>query len=133
MDEKIKITIELDEQDLLDVLTTALEGGSNYWYLIDNWRSLKLKAANIANEEGIPMEEIHCGVDKIWLLIKRGIAIRILDAEEVEEYLGDLTMDALKKGAQMYIQERGHFDPCMDAEEADCFFQYAIMGEIVYG
>ena len=101
-----------------DLLITAFEGGSNYWYLV------KL---NI----NLSIEEL---IDKIFL----SEDFTIYDVEEPETILGIINLEKLKKAEELmstdYKNEyRNIINENWDANSADIYFQLATMGEVVYG
>jgi hypothetical protein len=106
---KFSITVELNERQLHDHLTSAIEGGSNYWARIDvgkhqpGW--LNYFTAKFTEDSG----ETH-----------------------------ELTLDKLKAGlAVMAAKYPHHFKDVImdngDAETGDVLVQCALFGEIVYG
>ena len=113
------ITREIEESDIVDSIVTALEGGSNYWY------ELHVDTKELGNLDKAPSE-------RIALAALSGYNIQVFDVEE-GDYLGDLNKETIERGIKLYSENRGEFDPAMDADEADCLFQYIVMGEIVYG
>ena len=129
------------DEDIFDALVTALEGGSNYWYYIpipsDRIKKMAIKkaAVKVAGTGRSFLSVLGPNlplVDYIWFLMLNDTSLMIYDIENTEDLLGEMSIDTLRKGAVQYIQERGEFDPAMDAGEADCFLQYAVLGEIVY-
>lgn len=126
---KIKIEKEISTQYIEDVLVTALEGGSNYWYLINEENDEKIRNAT-PELEGQPF------VDRlIKTVIDLKIPIEIHDLEDEEEKLGEITVENIQRGLNLYANSRGSFDleDDMDASEADVLFQFIVMGEIVFG
>lgn len=115
----MKIEIEIKDEYIIDALTTALEGGSNYWYWIEN----------TPNELKDPLTSPNL-ID--WILSNPKNKVEITDVE-TNEILGYLCKDNIKSGIELFISNNGVFDPAMDAEDADVLFQYIIMGKIVYG
>lgn len=124
---KIK-TIEISNEDITDVLTTALEGGSNYWY---NLPDLSM----IGKDAGEYMTESM--TDKIINSALHGVSIPIYDIEaqtsDDDAVLGELSLANIERGLNLFIDDGREFDPAMDADEADVLFQFIVMGEIVFG
>ena len=116
----MKIEIEISDQDIIDVLTTALEGGSNYWYWIE-------ELPKDLNKEFSTSESI-CK----YVLAHPENKIMISDVETDEE-LGYLCKDNIRTGISLFTSAGYSFDPAMDANDADILFQYIVMGEVVYG
>jgi hypothetical protein len=107
------------EQDVIDAVITALEGGSNYWYFLPDV-SMVEKDSNYALSERI-----------LRAVIFKGECISVTDAETTD-VLGEISIESIERGIELYEEEREEFDAAMDADEADCLFQYIVMGEIVY-
>jgi len=126
-----KITVEVElsfEIEAIDqLLTTAFEGGSNYWY--------HTKATNIPKPPGFTRNEeiYYTFLDKIY----QGSSMEIYDIE-TEDFLGTLSMDNIRRGVKLLAEEHPlHFSAWTsgdwDAETADVFFQLVVMGELVFG
>lgn len=123
--------ISLSEEDIGDLVCSALEGGIGYWAVLDN---------SVLDYQDIP----HYISLSEWtaMLLIDGKSVYFLDAEDPNE-VWELTLDKLFKGIRLYV-DNGHdhygvfnasevdMGNC-DAECADCVFQYALFGELVYG
>ena len=116
----MKIEIEIPDQDIIDVLTTALEGGSNYWYWVE-------KLPEFFEENNSTSESV-CK----YVLASPENKIMISDVETDEE-LGYLCKNNIRTGISLFTSAGYQFDPAMDANDADILFQYIVMGEVVYG
>ena len=120
MELNINYKVELDNECIDDIMTTALEGGITYW--CDDAEVVGEYLGEFANEQ-----------------ISRGGALKLHDSEEDETY--ELTLDKFLIGLAKLVGERGldviyqgKIDPSnIDAEDADTIIQYAIFGEVVYG
>lgn len=105
------VTLALTDEELTDVLTTAGEGGSNYWCR----SSARLTEAMTRD-------------------------VTIWDAE-TRELLGVLNAEKLRAaGAAVATKVSGRLlsdmvteGPAMDADAADAYVQIALFGELVYG
>lgn len=110
-------------QDVTDILTTALEGGSNYWYNLDTM--------GFKFTKGIPYSE-----QIINAVLYDGVAFAVTDIEDDEEseLLGYLSLENIDRGYELFTSEYNGIDLSdVDADLADVFFQYVVMGEVVYG
>ena len=121
----IEITTNLivTNDDIDDIMCTALEGGITYWCG---------RAEVVGDYLGAYSYE----------QIARGGQLKLYDIEDFTEYV--LNLDNFKKGLKMYIENHDvplmfynqhlAIDPCeIDAEAADAIVQYALFGDIVYG
>lgn len=117
-------TIIVTNSDIDDIMTTALEGGINYW-------------ADQAETVGTLREE-----DKdlyISETISRGYTVEIHDAEEGEIYQLDLEklLNGITYGVQngfVEINNGGTIDTGdIDAIAADVIIQAALFGDVIYG
>lgn len=117
--------VKFSEQDLFDLVCTALNGGISYWAGVDcrtpEWKNVK----------GNGLEE------KFFNILLNGGTVTLYD--DTEEKYDDgqyfIDLELLKDGIRITIEE-GQWDGDMDehdAETADCVFQNAIFGELVYG
>lgn len=124
-DKKFPVHIEMDvtisQQDIDNLMCTALEGGINYWC-----REAKV-VGEFLGEYGSEQ-------------ISRGGSLLLRDAETDERW--ELTLEKFLKGIELYIKENGRvmiedFKLMdygeLDAGDADCIVQYALFGKLVYG
>ncbi len=126
----ITTKVQITQDDFENIIVTALEGGSNYWYSLG---------------EGIPPKD-NKGTPLAVRIAERifndsNYKLPIHDIEDEEgEPLGYLSQQSLLD-AYGIISEKWptHFhnmtseDGDYDAETADVFFQVAVMGDIVFG
>lgn len=134
----------LTEEDIKDILTTAIEGGIGYWSILDN-STAEWKAAGAAWRERRGDGEKPCFCDTAFELLSKGESIRFIDAETEDEYdpgedeVWYLDMEGLLKGCQMWENRTGKnlakaIEDCdYDAEDADEIIQYGLFGEVVFG
>lgn len=116
---KIEKTLELSNTDIDDLMTTALEGGINYW-------CRKVKVVEC------PTDDYGYASDVIAL----GGTLALYDAESNEKW--ELNLDKFLTGVKKYCEENGYTDGGdlmqeHDADTADQIVQYALFDEIVYG
>lgn len=115
----------ISNEDIDDIMVTALEGGINYWCN---------KAEVIGEYLGVYASE----------QISRGGTLRLYDFEE--ENWQELTREKFIAGLKKYIINPTASDICeivyhevridtcqADAEVADAIIQYAVFGDIIYG
>jgi hypothetical protein len=122
-------TKKITKQDIIDLFVTALEGGSNYWYYIPK---IPAGVRQIKTETGMATSEA------IGEYILRGGNIQINDAEDEEEVLGTVDMTSLLEAIDLLKSDYTHayeniIDEEYDADDADIFFQIAVMGEVTFG
>lgn len=118
----VAVKKELSAKRVSGLLCTAFEGGSNYWYLIEDFE----------NPDNVPVEFRHVelpfvggavlvsvpddGDGKVYRLdraaVERGLAVM---AEKYPRHLLD------------FIEEND------DADTGDVFLQCALFGEVIYG
>jgi len=126
----IVIKKQLSYEDFENIIVTALEGGSNYWYNLD-----------VDSFKGIDLEEF----EPLAIQIAKGLynnkesEIVITDIEsEEDEVLGIVTYDSVRqvfehfpKNFQWALDQilNGDYDAC----SADVIFQIIVMGDVVYG
>ena len=115
----MKVEIEIPDQDIIDVLTTALDGGSNYWYYLPDLSML------VKSDEYLE--------DRIFNACIAGKSIPVYDVENDDEILGYINLENIKNAIKGFIEVGHSWDPAMDANDADILFQYIVMGEVVYG
>lgn len=122
--------VTLTDERRLDMLTGALEGGSNYWYEIK-------ETADAIIRECTPEMKGQPFVDRMFMCIKQGRAIQVHDCEN-DELLGEITLQSIEEGERL-MQEKHpeHWANIInendDAETADVWFQMVVLKELVYG
>lgn len=113
----------LTQEDIDDIMCTALEGGITYW----------CGAADVVEEE-------YYG-EYASEQISRGGTLRLCDNEDDKSYILDIRkfltgfILSCKNGyGDGWFDENGNVDTCMiDGEAADIIVQYALFGKVVYG
>jgi hypothetical protein len=130
---KVSINIELTREVLEDIFVTALEGGSNYWYLIQEEAIKKVRA--VVPDRSIPFSQAL-----FYAVYDHNIDVDIHDIEEEEDEdaVGTISMTTMNERIQKCatddnswailneINENG------DATSSDVIFQYIVLGEVVY-
>lgn len=124
----------LTEQDILDILTTAFEGGIGYWCCLDNTDADWVAARQQLKEE---TGETPCFCDVAYRVMKNGQTVKLEDEEEGTVL--ELTLEKFQQGCTKYTEEthrdihRTIDNSEFDAEDADMIIQYALFGELIYG
>lgn len=124
----MKIEIEIKDNDIVDIIVGALEGGSNYWYNIPHLDMIT-RRPNMSMSESIAWDALN------------GKTIPVYDIDEwdseTDEYgesIGGLSYFSIKEGLEMYASDGGSLDfENMDAGDYDTIFQWMVLGEIIYG
>lgn len=139
MDNKLNLTLKLKafvpRQVLEDIFVTAIEGGSNDWYMINDAEHEKIRKAvprevdpclSTALFKAVYDHKVIINIDDIEG--DEGEAIGFLDASNFQERLNKLNNDEDYRYA-LYdeLSENG------DANTSDIVFQYLVLGEVVYG
>ena len=122
---KIEFTEEEFNEFLSNVVITALEGGSNYWCYVDapdisERRHGEAIAETIVRQiiEGKSIEVFDSENDESHGFISRESCLKAIDSMLNNDYR-DTVLNIVR---EQY-----------DAEDADVFFQFSVMGEIVFG
>ena len=123
--ESFTLSIELPMQRLTDLVTSALEGGSRYWYMIDTAKS------NRVGTEFLVEEPAAGGSLCIMLLNEedgplKGKSEWTLDKEAMIRGIKLMATSNPRNFAD-FIQEND------DAETGDVFLQLCLFGEVVFG
>jgi len=130
-----KVTIQLISSDRRsDMLTGALEGGSNGWYFIGEDAEVIIAqfVPDFAKER---KRTPFC--DLLWQAITAGAVVPVRDCEDEETVLGHISLQSIKEGEELLQKNQpDHFNDIIeendDATTADVWFQYAVLKEIVY-
>jgi hypothetical protein len=120
--------IKISDEMRGDLIVTALEGGSNYWY------NISTRADRIIDKY---KKDNLCFSEYFWEAIKAGESIPIHDIE-TNQKLGEINLQSIEVGEQTMADEYPrHLADIVsgnwDAETADVWFQLAVMNELVYG
>ena len=145
---QVEMKVNLPMESVEEVLITALEGGSNYWYHMGGedksteWLEGQIEKGKLERNESIH----YMWMDALFQGSPH--PINIYDIEEVYEYesidecepIGKLTMANIKKGLKLAQTEypkfyNQHFPEYNngDVTSADVIFQLITLGEVVYG
>jgi hypothetical protein len=129
----IIVQMELTKSHLEDIIVTALEGGSNYWYQLG-------KMPTDLPSKGQPL------AIRITEYVMNGGIIPIYDYEESPLWedesewtkLGEISRESISNGISKCTQNNASaigniMSEDYDAGDADIVFQYIVMGEIVFG
>lgn len=120
---EIHVTYTISDEDLEDILITALEGGIGYWACLDN----------TGHDWEKQPKETPTSV-WAWKILNDGGTLRFLDEEDDSaEYT--LDMASFFSGIGLSISKgvwSGDMDG-MDAVRADCIIQFAVFGDVIYG
>ena len=124
------IQVTTPDERIQDLLTSALEGGSNYWYFIEKYNYPKGKSEK---DFQFPQIELpFAGGSLIISYIENG---KNEDGEH-ETYILDYTacQHGLQRMSQRYPSHFGDFlSENDDSIIGDTFLQLATLGELVYG
>ena len=121
---EVTIRKRYSDDDISNIVCTALEGGIGYWARLDN------------TDEEIWFADDRATSEIATDLLLSGQWIKFEDAEDEDDSTDWLlNLDKLLRGIAMAI-ENGDWDgdlDTIDATAADCVFQYALFNEVVYG
>jgi hypothetical protein len=117
----VKKTFEFTEQNINDLMVTALEGGINYW-------CRKAKITKIPEGVG---NNIYASD-----LISKDGTLELYDIESTDKW--ELTLEKFLNGVKYVCERNGYTDADdlmdnYDADTADAIVQYALFNEIVFG
>jgi hypothetical protein len=111
-----------------DLLCSAIEGGSNYWYQIDKFN--KPKSMSFRTDKNTIFRHLDYPLNE-------GGSLTITDMlENKGGYI--LNINSLQKGLQIMAEKYDHhwmnfLNGNDDAETGDVFLQCCLFGEAVYG
>lgn len=127
---KITITKEITQEMISDLIITALEGGSNYWYMIEKkitpkdwtWNTMP----EIAPKHYIGDYPMNTG---------GGLVISTLEEDEENK---TLNLKSIKQGLEIMAEKYPkHFSDMLeentDGDTGDVFLQCCLYGDIIYG
>jgi hypothetical protein len=130
----VALGISLSYEDIAGVLTSALEGGSNYWYFIEEY--ITPTTWGFTTE---PRQDngFHWASD---YPLNVGGALMISDRGDMAEptFTKRLDLEAITKGVAVLAEKYPHHLADILAENADAgtgdaLLQCSLFGEIIYG
>lgn len=128
-DTRVIVAIEVSRKRISDLLCSALEGGSNYWYIIKK-------------HVPPPTLTFRSDADKVYthldFPLNEGGALLIGDMEDAKSGTKRLDLEAIGRGlavmARAYPSHFGDFiSENDDATTGDVFLQCCLFGEVIYG
>jgi hypothetical protein len=128
------VTINLTAELLSGVLCSALEGGSNYWYWIDEFVE---PSAWLFESEPKPEKGTHYAQD---YALNPGGALIISDQgdDDEDQEAKRLDTEAIQRGLIILAEKYPHhfaniLSENYDAYTGDALLQCSLFGELVYG
>ena len=129
---KINLTQDISYEHFEEIIVSALEGGSNYWYLL---KTSEFKA----KLEGDSNEPLTTRIART-LYNDPTFEMKVYDVEEDdgEPELGIVSQATMLEGIQIAAEKYAFaYHDLMEGQgdggTADVLFQLATMGEIIYG
>lgn len=139
--------LELSESNLCDVLTTALEGGYE-WF--SNYSSSIKRKISVDRDRSFSLRGIDDYLSYMAPAVGGTLTFKIMDHDETgKESEFVLTTDKLLKGIQMFITDNNpngesyyenniggdvdDFLSSIDLNDADIILQLALFGDVIYG
>ena len=136
-------TKPLEHTDLVNLFTTALEGGSNYWYYIKHLpKDVKYDMQHMGVHGSKAISKFLLGGGKMYFYDKdENIGDDSDDGYEYmneKGYLGYVDIDKILDAINLLKNEYSeiHYrilNGQFDADDADVFLQLCVMGEVKYG
>ena len=121
-------------RDLLEnVFVTAIEGGSNYWYMISGKNRRKVR-------EKVPTKVDPCfSTALLSAVIDHEVEVDFHDQEDPQTEIGTLSLKTMEERLEKLRADESYKwaleaeeEENGDAESSDIVFQYLVMGEVVY-
>ena len=122
-------------RDVLEnIFVTALEGGSNYWFHLNNDNYNKIRKA-------VPKDELpYLSIAMFKAVLDHGVEVDIHDAEDEDEVLGTISSSTIYDRLERLSNDSGlrwclnaEIDENGDAETSDVCFQFIVMNDYVFG
>lgn len=135
-DESEDIPILLTDELRENLLTTALEGGSNYWYFINDEQAKAIRKYKQKSLERDP-EYGDCFSSMMYTAMLNGEKIYIQDIEDEDNNLGIFSKESILKGERILADKHKQILGNIlkeqdDVEDADIWFQLCVMGRIEF-
>lgn len=129
----ITIKRKIEEQTLEDVFVTALEGGSNHWYFIQDKEIHKVRRL-------VSREDEECiSIALFKAVYHHGAEIEVHSIDDEDELLGVISMHTMESRLQKLAEDDGYswalgecIDEAGDANSSDIVFQFITLNEVIY-
>lgn len=126
----MKIETEVSIEDINNLVVSALEGGSNYWYMIEE----KIEPSEWVYDS-FAKEGTHY-IGDYALNKDGGLVFSVKDDNTVEH--STLNLENIKTGLEIMARDyKKAFADILaentDSETGDIFLQCCLFGEIIYG
>jgi hypothetical protein len=123
----------MDRDTLENVFVTALEGGSNYWYILSE-PAIKIIRSHV-HENFDP----YLSTAIVKAIMDHNAIIPINDAENPDEILGYLSKDRIDEMVNKLMADdnyswalKNEMNEQGDAESSDIIFQYLVIGGVEF-
>ena len=125
---------EIITREILEnIFVTAIEGGSNYWYFINEENHEKMRRS-------VPVEKEQCFSTALFRAVyDEALDIDVHDVEDTEEKIGTLSVRSMFERLDNLMKDEDYrwalfaeIEEQGDAISSDVVFQYLTMGEVVY-
>jgi hypothetical protein len=123
----------INKDTLESIFITALEGGSNYWYILSD-------AATKIVRSHVPKEvDPYLSTSIVKAIMDHNAIIPINDAEHPDEILGWLSQDRIDEMLNKLMSDESYvwalkneISEQGDAESSDIIFQYLVIGGVEF-
>jgi len=130
---KIKVSLDVSREVFENIFITAIEGGSNYWYCM-NEKSIEII------DKAVPRNGDKAFSERLFEAVyDKGVVVPIYDVEnEDDEPIGELSIKTFQYRINKCMSESSdsllhELNENGDAATSDTVFQYLALGELVYG
>lgn len=129
---KIEHKVSLDK--IANLICSAFEGGSNYWYEITEF--VKPKTITFMVDQDIdPEAKPYAHID---YPLNEGGAVMVRDTEDEDSEPKRLDLESIQKGLKIMAKKYPrHMNDLLnendDAETGDVFLQCCLFGEVIFG
>jgi hypothetical protein len=125
----VSVKHEVSLENISNLLCSAFEGGSNYWYVINEF--VEPKALTFRTDK----DQVYRHLD---YPLNEGGAVIVGDMEDTDAEAKTLDLKAIQKGlkimAEKYPRHMSDFvNDNDDAITGDVFLQCCLFGEVIYG
>lgn len=130
---QINVKVDVSREVIENIVVTALEGGSNYWYYIGEEAIKRINSVAPRTNNSSFSERV------IKAVFDYDIIVPIHDIEDTDgEPIGELNVKTFEERLELCASEalwalQEEIDERGDAGSSDVIFQYLVLGDYVYG
>lgn len=132
---KLNVNLEIPETHLCDLLTTAWEGGSDFWTYAYEAHATRRGGEHSSDLRELDVVKIDFGTPEGNDEFNEPVKAAVIGPEQIGEAIGKVMNRQVKVGDHIIKDLENNLEKvgACDADTADVLLQVATFGDIIYG